>query len=112
MRLWVQGAENIVLDPVTGLRVVEAARNHVEVDSYGNEIKEESRVDTLKASTKEERLRRTFEAIDEDESGKPDCLDDLGQDPKAPGSNGCVWVPDDDCNLLAVRRCHRAQRIS
>ena len=56
---------------------MEAARNHVEVDSYGNQIKEESRVDTLKASTKEERLRRTFEAIDEDESGMPDCfLDD------------------------------------
>lgn len=58
-----------MLDPVTGLRVVEASRNHVEVDSYGNEIKEESKVDKLKESTKEERLRRTFEAIDEDESG-------------------------------------------
>lgn len=66
-----QGADNIVLDPVTGLRVVEASRAHVEVDSYGNEIKEESKVDALKASTKEERLRRTFEAIDEDESGMP-----------------------------------------
>jgi len=64
-----EGADNIVLDPVTGLRVVEASRNHVEVDSYGNEIKEESKVDKLKESTKEERLRRTFEAIDEDESG-------------------------------------------
>jgi len=54
---------------VTGLRIVEASRNHVEVDSYGNEIKEESRVDNLKGATKEERLRRTFDAIDEDESG-------------------------------------------
>ena len=70
-----QGADNIVLDPVTGLRVVEASRTHVEVDSYGNEITEESKVDVLKASTKEERLRRTFEAIDEDESGTPpDCV--------------------------------------
>jgi hypothetical protein len=51
-----QGADNIVLDPVTGLRVVEASRAHVEVDSYGNEIKEESKVDALKASTKEERV--------------------------------------------------------
>eukprot|EP01046_Picozoa_sp_COSAG06_P082479 COSAG06_NODE_29497_length_555_cov_1.017544_1_plen_94_part_01 len=54
---------------VTGLRIVEASRNHVELDSYGNEIKEESRVDNLKGATKEERLRRTFDAIDEDESG-------------------------------------------
>ena len=67
--MYLQGADNVVLDPVTGLRVVEASRGHVEVDSYGNEIKEESKIDTLKASTKEERLRRTFEAIDEDESG-------------------------------------------
>lgn len=59
----------VVCAQVTGLRIVEASRNHVEVDSYGNEIKEESRVDNLKGATKEERLRRTFDAIDEDESG-------------------------------------------
>ena len=60
---------DISINPVTGLRVVEESRNHVELDSYGNEIKASSHVDESKMSSKEERLRRTFAAIDEDDSG-------------------------------------------
>ena len=45
---------------VVAVRVVEASRHHVEVDSYGNEISEEKKADEMKGASKEERCEATL----------------------------------------------------